>query len=30
VHEYPDGAMAIFHGPRCLVRWDRAPAQQAA
>lgn len=22
VHEYPDGAMAIFHGPRCLVRWD--------
>jgi hypothetical protein len=29
VHEYPDGAMAIFHGPRCLVRWDRAPAQQS-
>lgn len=21
VHEYPDGALAIFHGPRCLVRW---------
>ena len=20
VHEYPDGALAIFHGPRCLVR----------
>jgi transposase len=26
VHEYPDGAMAIFHGPRCLVRWDQPPA----
>jgi transposase len=25
VHEYPDGAMAIFHGPRCLVRWDQLP-----
>ena len=22
VHEYPDGALAIFHGPRCLVRWQ--------
>ncbi|MGK9230885.1 ISNCY family transposase [Inquilinus limosus] len=21
VHDYPDGTMAIFHGPRCLVRW---------
>jgi hypothetical protein len=21
VHEYPDGTLAIFHGPRCLVRW---------
>jgi len=21
VHEYPDGELAIFHGPRCLVRW---------
>lgn len=21
VHDYPDGALAIFHGPRCLVRW---------
>jgi transposase len=26
VHEYPDGGMAIFHGPRCLVRWDQLPA----
>ncbi len=26
VHEYPDGAMAIFHGPRCLVRWATADA----
>ena len=22
VHEYPDGALAIFDGPRCLVRFD--------
>jgi len=21
VHEYPSGELAIFHGPRCLVRW---------
>jgi len=21
VHEYPDGAMAVFHGPRCLARY---------
>ena len=21
VHDYPDSALAIFHGPRCLVRW---------
>lgn len=21
VQEYPDGDLAIFHGPRCLVRW---------
>ena len=27
VHEYPDGALAIFHGPRCLVRWQ--PGQLA-
>jgi len=27
VHEYPDGAMAIFHGPRCLVRWDQPPGE---
>jgi len=23
VHEYPDGALAIFDGPRCLVRFDQ-------
>lgn len=23
VCEYPDGAMAVFHGPRCLERYDR-------
>jgi transposase len=22
VHEYPDGHLAVFHGPRCLVRFD--------
>lgn len=22
VHEYPDGTLAIFHGPRCLARYD--------
>ena len=21
VHEYPDGRMALFHGPRCLARY---------
>ncbi len=21
VHDYPNGDLAIFHGPRCLVRW---------
>ena len=26
VHEYADGAMAIFHGPRCLVRWTKEAA----
>jgi transposase len=29
VHEYPDGELAIFHGPRCLVRWraDQDPTE---
>src|SRR5579864_563214 len=22
VHQYPDGALAIFHGPRCLARYS--------
>ena len=22
VHEYPDGRLAVFHGPRCLARHD--------
>ena len=22
VHEYPDGSLAVFDGPRCLVRFD--------
>jgi hypothetical protein len=21
VHEYPDGALAVFHGPRCIARY---------
>jgi hypothetical protein len=24
VHEYPDGRLAIFDGPRCLARYDPA------
>lgn len=24
VHEYPDGSLAVFHGPRCLERYDLA------
>ncbi len=23
VHEYPDGTLAVFHGPRCLGRYDK-------
>jgi transposase len=35
VHEYPDGTLAVFHGPRCLARYDaegqlRDPAQLPA
>jgi hypothetical protein len=36
VHEYPDGRLAIFDGPRCLVRFDAKgvsidePARSAA
>ncbi len=37
VHEYPDGTLAVFHGPRCLGRYDKkgnldeaSPAKQAA
>lgn len=26
VHEYPDGTLAVFHGPRCLARYDAAGA----
>jgi len=22
VHRYPDGNLAVFHGPRCLARYD--------
>jgi hypothetical protein len=35
VHEYPDGTLAVFHGPRCLARFtaagtEIAPDRQAA
>ena len=37
VHEYPTGDLAVFHGPRCLVRWtpgapdlDHQPQRTAA
>jgi hypothetical protein len=22
VHQYPNGQLAVFHGPRCLARYD--------
>jgi transposase len=30
VHEYPDGTLAVFHGPRCLARYrpDGSPCEQ--
>lgn len=28
VHDHPDGELAIFHGPRCLLRWR--PGEDAA
>ena len=36
VHEYPDGTLALFHGPRCLARYTangepvETPTRQAA
>lgn len=36
VHEYPDGTLAVFHGPRCLARYHadgepiETPTRQAA
>ena len=31
VHHYPDGTLAIFHGPRCLARYqaDGSPLDDA-
>jgi winged helix-turn helix protein len=29
VHEYPDGALAVFHGPRCLARYSAQGAEIA-
>ena len=29
VHEYPDGALAVFHGPRCIARYS-ARGEEAA
>jgi len=30
VHDYPDGTLAVFHGPRCLARYraDGSPCEQ--
>jgi hypothetical protein len=28
VHQYPDGTLAIFHGRRCLGRYDSAGVLQ--
>jgi transposase len=30
VHEYPDGTLAVFHGPRCLARYTAAGMLLAA
>lgn len=36
VHEYPNGQLAVFHGPRCLARYDadgkelKVPTKKAA
>ena len=30
VHEYPDGALAVFHGPRCIARYSEDGAAIAA
>jgi hypothetical protein len=30
VREYPDGSLAVLHGPRCLCRYDQAGRQIAA
>ena len=30
VHAYPDGSLAVLHGPRCLCRYDQAGRQIAA
>ena len=32
VHDYPDGTLAIFHGPRCLARYraDGSPIDHDA
>ena len=29
VHDYPDGHLAVFHGPRCLARYDNKGNQLA-
>jgi len=30
VREYPDGSLAVLHGPRCLCRYDQAGREIAA
>jgi hypothetical protein len=28
VHEYPDGVLAVFHGPRCIARYNARARRQ--
>jgi transposase len=30
VHQYPDGQLALFHGPACIARYDALGCQQGA
>jgi hypothetical protein len=30
VHEYPDGALAVFHGPRCIARYNARGEEMSA
>jgi hypothetical protein len=30
VHQYPDGQLALFHGPACIARYDALGHQEGA